>query len=95
MASRHRARYRDGGRYRAHGITEADYDQMLEAQGGVCAVCEARPPAHIDHDHDTGAVRGLLCHSCNTAIGALGDNLAGLQRAVDYLTLERDSLVAM
>lgn len=42
----------------------------------------------VDHCHDTGRVRGMLCHGCNTALGKLGDNVAGLRRALEYLTKE-------
>lgn len=75
-----------------YGLTVADYDRMFASQGGVCALC-GKPPLggvksqrlHVDHDHATGRVRGLLCNACNRAIGALGDDLAGVMRAVDYL----------
>jgi Recombination endonuclease VII len=58
-----------------YGIGQADYDQMLAAQGGGCAICagtngDGRPLA-VDHNHLTGQVRGLLCHNCNHAIGKL------------------------
>ena len=50
---------------RKYGLTLEEYDAMLEAQGGVCAICgEPRPEErtlHVDHDHETGAIRGLLC----------------------------------
>jgi hypothetical protein len=74
-----------------YGITEADYDQMLAAQGGHCALCSRTPEQestgklHVDHCHETGAVRGLLCRSHNVALGALGDNVAGLEAALQYL----------
>lgn len=74
-----------------YGITQADYDRMFAEQGGVCAIC--RKPQHhsrfsnlcVDHCHKTGAVRGLLCSSCNRAIGYLGDDLDRLQAAIRYL----------
>lgn len=52
---------------------------------GVCEQCASAPSLHLDHDHDTGAFRGWLCRKCNTSIGALGDNIAGLERAIAYL----------
>lgn len=64
---------------------------MLEAQGGVCAICkgpETKPNAKylaVDHDHATGAVRGLLCNNCNRAIGLLGDDAERLIAGADYL----------
>lgn len=53
------------------GITDADYFALLKAQGGHCAICPSTPKTrrlHVDHDHATGAVRGLLCHRCNRAL---------------------------
>ncbi|HET9945169.1 MAG TPA: endonuclease VII domain-containing protein, partial [Actinomycetes bacterium] len=58
---------------RTYGITEADVAAMLAAQHGVCAICQAADAAHIDHDHTTGAVRGMLCFRCNAALGQLDD----------------------
>lgn len=59
-----------------YGITVADYDRMLLAQGGRCAICKTdkslgRGRFHVDHDHATGRVRGILCHLCNTALGRI------------------------
>ena len=50
------------------GIPLAEYDALLAAQGGGCAICGNPPKTrrlHVDHDHKTGKVRGLLCHRCN------------------------------
>jgi hypothetical protein len=71
------------------GITPEQYDEMLEAQGGGCAICR-RPPRddislHVDHDHETGAVRGLLCFRCNNSLGDLNDDAGLLQAAANYL----------
>lgn len=79
-----------------YGITPAEYDRMLAGQGGVCASCFRPPSPHrmlaVDHCHETGRNRGLLCGSCNSAIGMLGDNLEGVQRAVDYLMRYQETL---
>lgn len=62
---------------------------MVASQGGVCRICANKPPNGkrlcVDHDHETGAVRGLLCQKCNTAIGMLNDDPALVERALDYL----------
>lgn len=70
-----------------YGITVEERDAMLAAQDGVCAIC-AGPfvgTPHVDHDHDTGAVRGLLCQPCNQAIGFMGDSPRRLIAAALYL----------
>lgn len=74
---------------RAYGISKADYDRMLAAQGGVCATCK-QPQAGsrrlaVDHCHMTGAVRGLLCTRCNYALGQARDNPALLRAMANYL----------
>lgn len=78
---------------RKYGITEADYLRMLEEQDGLCAICRTDKPRgryeehfHVDHDHETNVVRGLLCYRCNTAIGLLGDSVQVLESAVAYLS---------
>ena len=82
---------------RKYGTTIAEYDRMFEEQYGVCAICgEARPDErtlHVDHDHATGSVRGLLCFRCNNALGDLRDDLELFQRAADYL--DRDDELAV
>jgi hypothetical protein len=82
---------------RKYGMTIADYDRMFEAQGGVCAICgEARPEErtlHVDHDHGTGVIRGLLCFRCNNALGDFREEYELFQRAADYL--DRDDQLAL
>ena len=75
---------------RAYGIGYAEYLKMLEAQNGCCAICGTndtgnRKAFHVDHCHDTGKVRGLLCGNCNSGIGNLRDDIGLLQRAIAYL----------
>jgi hypothetical protein len=74
---------------RRYGLTADDYDALLAAQGGVCAICGGPPSEkrrhHIDHDHETGVVRGLLCSNCNTAMGRFGDDPERLMEALRYL----------
>lgn len=70
---------------RTYGLTEAEHDAMIASQRGLCAICLAAPPAHVDHCHKTGRVRGVLCFNCNSAIGKLGDNPDAVRRAAAYL----------
>lgn len=80
---------------RDYGITPVDYAEMLDAQGGVCAICgEPETTKHkkgtvrqlsVDHNHKTGKVRGLLCHNCNCGIGRLKDDIEKLRKAIAYL----------
>jgi hypothetical protein len=72
-----------------YGITIEQYDAMLAAQGGVCAICK-KPRAnghrlHVDHNHTTGEVRGLLCVTCNSAIGTLKEDPTLFAAALAYL----------
>lgn len=72
---------------RAYGLTAIEYLELLQRQGGRCAICRrwARQRLVVDHDHGTGSIRGLLCTPCNAGIGMLGDSVSGIMRAVDYL----------
>lgn len=72
----------------AHRLTITEYEHLLEEQGGGCKLCGFHPEHKrlcVDHDHVTGRIRGLLCHSCNVALGLLRDNVETLQRAIEYL----------
>ena len=79
-----------------YGLTIERYEELLNAQGGVCAICgKDEPNEHgrtgtrfklsVDHCHDTNRVRGLLCQKCNRALGLLGDDVDLLRKAIDYL----------
>jgi hypothetical protein len=75
---------------RRFGISLDDYAELFEAQGGGCAIC-GRPPAdgkslHVDHQHESGTVRGLLCFTCNGALGMLNEDEEVLARAFDYVS---------
>jgi hypothetical protein len=82
----------------SYGLTEHQYEALIEQQGGGCAIC-SRPPATtrrlaIDHDHATGIVRGILCGRCNTALGLFDDNPQLLREAIAYLdTTPFDQLI--
>jgi hypothetical protein len=76
---------------RRYGISAAQADAMLEEQDGLCAICQERPAEHVDHDHETGAVRGLLCFNCNGGLGQFRDRVDILKKAIAYLERTRDS----
>ena len=72
-----------------YGLSKSDYEKLLLKQGGACAICrgtkwEGSGP-HIDHDHASGNVRGILCTRCNTALGQIHDSLATARGLVEYL----------
>lgn len=72
-----------------YGISENDYDLLLLAQGGVCAICSGACGTgrhlSVDHDHATGQVRALLCASCNNGLGRFKDSPALLRAAASYI----------
>jgi hypothetical protein len=68
-----------------YGISSEEYGEMRDAQNGRCAICGTAGDLCVDHCHNTGVVRGLLCSSCNSGIGLLGDSADTLQHALDYL----------
>lgn len=83
---------------RKFGLTPEQYDTLLETQEGVCAIClqeeqyrhyatGTRYSLAVDHDHTTGKVRGLLCRTCNVALGKFGESIEQLRRAADYLEM--------
>lgn len=70
---------------RRYGIGADDFDRMLAEQGGVCAICGREGPEHVDHSHDTGEVRGILCFNCNGGLGQFRDSADTLRAAAEYL----------
>lgn len=73
---------------RNYGITPKDFARMEAEQAGVCAVCKQVPEGkgfYVDHDHKTGRVRGLLCFTCNMALGLLKDSAVFARSAAEYL----------
>lgn len=72
-----------------YGVTGDEYEALLAAQGGVCAICKGRRSYNlaVDHCHATGEVRGLLCRQCNNRLlPTVRDDVGLLRRAIDYLT---------
>lgn len=72
---------------RTYGLSVEQYAELARQQGMACAICEQVPDRAlaVDHCHDTGRVRGLLCTPCNSALGRFGDDAERLQRAIRYL----------
>lgn len=75
----------------AFGITHKDYEAMLETQDGTCAICYGpqnmgKKHFAVDHNHDTGEIRGLLCNRCNMTLGLVKENIPLLMDMVSYLT---------
>ena len=82
-------RERDGHLRRKFGITIEQYEEMLAAQDGRCAICRSKARSdislHVDHDHKSGRNRGLLCFRCNNVLGDLKDDPDRLLAALSYL----------
>lgn len=84
---------------RTYGLSLEEYEQMYRDQNGVCACCgqsetvrpgrtrrnQAKPVLQVDHCHTTGAVRGLLCTGCNTALGSLGEDPERVKSLLKYI----------
>jgi len=74
---------------RLYGLSLSEFNAILEQQDYKCAICgkplENRKNVHIDHDHETQRVRGVLCGSCNMGIGQFGDNPSVVHKAYKYL----------
>ncbi len=83
-----------------YGLTPQDIDELIKSQDGVCAICRGSKPAVvkkynknglcIDHCHQTGKIRGLLCSLCNLGLGAFKDDIESLSAAVIYLKNNRE-----
>jgi Recombination endonuclease VII len=69
-----------------YGIGADEFDELVKQQGGVCPLCGRENPEHVDHDHETGEVRGILCFNCNGGLGQFRDSIDALLNAVSYLT---------
>jgi len=80
--------FRENDLKKKYGLTIEDYKEMIASQNGVCAICGHPPNSKgfsVDHKHETGKVRGLLCSKCNIVIGLLGDSPELLKAALEYL----------
>lgn len=98
IARKESGQRRDQHLRRRYGISAADYDRILAEQGGGCALCGVRPEEltsgryrtylHVDHCHETGRVRGLLCPEHNLLLGRFGDSPEMFRRVLAYLEAE-------
>lgn len=83
-------KHRNAVLLKVYGVTLDQYNALLEAQGGVCAICQSECPTGrnlaVDHCHTTNKVRGLLCGHCNQGIGKFRDDPNRLLAAIEYLT---------
>ena len=76
-----------------YGLTTEQYDTMYEGIEGCCEICgDFKETLHVDHDHDTGDVRGLLCGLCNRGIGLLRDDIKIMKAGITYLTKQKDTI---
>jgi len=70
---------------RRYGIGAAAVDELIRRQAGVCPICGKPDPEHVDHDHATNRVRGVLCFNCNGGLGQFRDDVQALRNAIAYL----------
>ncbi len=73
-----------------YGITSYEYNNLLESQNSKCGICgmdqnKLKKRLHVDHNHNTGEIRGLICKSCNLAIGLIKDDISILNKMIKYL----------
>jgi hypothetical protein len=73
---------------RYYGLSLAQFNAMSEAQEHKCIICDEIKPLSVDHDHQSGKIRGLLCNPCNRALGWFKDDLECVKRAALYLALD-------
>lgn len=71
---------------RKYGLTKEDIADRTQKQGGVCAICRKRSFVYVDHNHETGKVRGLLCQQCNTGLGMFDEDPVLFRRAMRYIS---------
>ncbi len=80
---------------RVYGINSDEYEKMLAAQDGKCAICGTTDPRGptgyfvIDHNHRTGRIRGLLCNKCNTGLGMFNESIEAFNSAITYIEIDQ------
>ncbi len=90
-----RKRHRKRNYKHNYNMTINDYDNMFNKQDGRCAICgsgnsnrKSSEKFYVDHNHETGKIRGLLCHNCNSALGHIKDDTRILQNMLHYIRLK-------
>ncbi len=68
-----------------YGVDVFEVEELVADQRGLCPICGTESPEHVDHDHRTGTIRGVLCAACNAGLGQLGDDPTIVRKAIDYL----------
>jgi hypothetical protein len=92
LRRRRRQRTKERYKYSKYKMTLDDYRVMYASQQGRCAIClKECPVLFVDHDHESRAVRGLLCRECNSALGFLHDSVEAARRAADYLQASKQA----
>jgi len=86
----HRRESNDSYWARRYGMTKAEVDQLRLSQQDCCAICGDAGPEHLDHDHESGSVRSLLCQRCNFGLGLYRDDPDLLRAAAEYVERHRD-----
>jgi Recombination endonuclease VII len=84
----HKLKRRNARLLKKYSIGVEAYQVLLAKQSGGCAICRRKPtkiPLHVDHDHRTGKVRGLLCHQCNWYLGTIDADRGIVDRIINYL----------
>ena len=80
--------YKTSHRRKKYNLEPHEYDKLMQDSNNLCMICKSPPgrkSLHIDHDHKTGKVRGLLCQKCNVGLGNFNDNVDLLNKAISYL----------
>jgi len=85
VRARESKRKRESHLQKKYGLSINDYDYYYHMQNGRCAICSKESKLYVDHNHKTGKIRELLCHSCNILIGHAKEDMFILQEAINYI----------
>lgn len=86
----------DGFQFKAYGIKKrygldwTSYMELIQKSGGQCEICGSSHHICVDHDHNGGRIRGVLCRSCNQALGLIKDNPSTARRLASYLSSRKE-----